>query len=351
MPTGKIGQNTGITGGLNVPNNEVPAAKTPAWKSGEKAVAGGIDAFRDIAKQMGIAKSKEINTAKNLFTQLPAGIVTKPADVDTLKRGYENLAGLKPVLPGQQNAGDRVLKVLNTDFAQTEIAGLKPSGPVFQVLEGGNTRANFSQFTPTGGGPALNAVEFGKLDVGLNGSKITITGLYGFAAPKVALTPKDYLDITKGIKKSLAVADAITAAAKTGPQVGARDPKTVNSFVTALATQDTAALQQLIPATATAAEKTNILALAASLTAAERAGLTKMGPLMDLNTVTGPVAGTVSNAGIGYQNIGFDDGKNVAFQSGTAKDAYGQSYDTKNLKPGQPGYKYTFYAEVQDISK
>ncbi len=67
---------------------------------------------------------------------------------------------------------------------------------------------------------------------------------------------------------------------------------------------------------------------------------------------SGPVNnGTIENVGVGYQNIGFDDGKHVGFESGTAKDAYGNTFDTKNLKPGQPGYKYTFFAEVQDISR
>jgi hypothetical protein len=334
------------------------ALTTPAAPAAPRAAkpaslaAGNIDSFREAAKDIAARRSQAVTATKAAIGALPAGIVSNPSDVASLKASYQKLTQLKPMLPGQQNQGDRVLKVLNTDFAQTEIAGLKPSGQVYQVLEGGNTRANFSQFTPTGGGPALSAVEFGKLETGLNGSKVTITGLYGFATPATPMTAKDYLNTTKGIKKSLAVADAVSTAAKSGPQVGPRSPQTVNAFVTALATQDMAALQKLIPANVTASQKADIVKLASSLNADERAALTRMGPIMDLNTNLGPVSnGTIENVGVGYQNIGFDDGKHVGFESGTAKDAYGNAFDTKNLKPGQPGYKYTFFAEVQDISK
>jgi hypothetical protein len=308
-----------------VPTTQVTAPIAPVVSKAPAAArasaqAGSIDSFRDMAKEITASRAAAVASAKTSLKSLPAGIVSADADVAKLKQAYETLSRSAPVLPGRQTTGDRVLKLTNTDFAQTEVPGLKPSGAVFQVLQGGDTRANFSQFqTPAGGNP-ITAVELGKVQ----GSKVTISGLYGFANAG-QLSASEYLDATKALKKvqsELTKSDAASGRAVSG----ARNPNDLNATISAL-----------------------IQPSSTVLTDAEKKVMSKLGRAVDLNTVTGPVGKE------GYQTVGFDEGSKpgsvVAFQSGTAKDLYGAPYQTAGLKPGQPGYKYTFVAEVQDTSK
>jgi hypothetical protein len=305
--------------------------------------------FLNAAKELTAERKEQARQIQSQIDQLPQGILTNRQDIAQFRELTKALAAVNPVLAGGQTYEDQVLKITRTDFAQTEVEGLRPSGDVFQVLADAKTRANISQFT-TPDGRTVNAVEIGKVDARLTGAQLEITGLYGFGAVTPPLSTREQLTLTKAIAKALDVVGRIEKAAEEFPQVGPRPAAEVNAFVNALEDKDAAAFETFLAKTGISdEEKQDIRALEAGITDAERAVLKRVGEVFDLNTPLGPVAGTIAGRGVGFQQFlskeGNEPGNKVVFQSGSSFSIEGLPVGNSVQEPGQRGYRYTFEAE------
>jgi hypothetical protein len=332
--------------GFTTPTSAPVATPTPTPLAERRRL--GTSPFSNAAKEVLAARAEKAKDVRAQIGRLPSGILSAPADVAKFRALTKELAGLQPVVAGGQRYDDQVFRITRTDFAQTEVKGLAPAGDVIQVLADGNTRANFSTFK-TPDGRALNAVEIGRVSPNASGARIDITGLYGFEAVSPPLTPRESLDLTRGIKKALDLADGLRQAKGLPPQAGARSPQEVNQFMGVLASNDRQALSALLPPNVSPEKRADLESLASRFTDAERAVLKRVGRVIDLSTLVGPVAGTIPGVGVGFQqflsNQGNQPGDRVVFQSGSLFSLEGLPVGTSAQKPGDRGYQYTFEAE------
>jgi hypothetical protein len=304
--------------------------------------------FLNMAKEVTAGMREKSNQLFSQLDALPAGILSNPSDVERLRTIAAELRGANPVAAGDQAYTDQVFQVLRTDFAQTEVPGLAPAGDVFQVLAEGDTRANYSQFKRPDGA-MINAVEISKVTPGLSGANLAITGLFAFEAVQPPLSPNELLSLTKGIRKTIDIADRLRSAKGDAPPVGARDVRVLNEFIDVIAAKDSVKFASFLPSGITPEARDDIMSLEARITPDERKVLDRIGQALDLNTNLGPVNGGVATIGLGFQQFlskqGNQPNDRVVFQSGSRFNLEGLPVDQKTAKPGDRGYTYTFEAK------
>ncbi len=313
--------------------------------------------FREIARELRQERKADASTLRGrLQDEVPAGIVSDPADIARLRELTAALAEVDPALPADQRfgRGTQVLRVMQTDFAQTEVVGLRPAGNVIQVLDG-TTRANYSQFTQPDG-TRLNAVEIGVLTPGTSGARVDVSGLYGFRAVEPELSPKELVTLTRATRKAIALITRRDAAADAGRATGPRPAERLNAFVAAISGRDREAFDRFLNLPGLdAAEKSALREGLGNFNQAERDVFRRIGRVIDLNTTLGPVAGAVPQVGVGFQQVlsseGNRPGAQVVFQSGSTFNLEGTLVAGRGEKPGDPGYAYTFVAERVAIGR
>jgi hypothetical protein len=328
------------------------AAQTDGLREPSLLKKGVDPLFRNAAGELRAASEAEAKATVKEIGTLPKGILTQPGDVQQLRTLTDKLARLRPALPNDPTfSKPGIIKITNTDFKQTEVPGLRPSGNVTMITAPGTANGTalgkFSMFEMKG--KPLNAVEISEMKHGLShNAGLTISGVYGFDG-KVQLSEKEQFHLTRGIvnlQELVARTDLATGKVKNDPRAGLvrKGPPSLDFNTLPALLADKSKLSDVLSRAGVKDKKelASLLELAGRVTPAQLGALNKAGRLIDFNTPLGPVGK------VGYQTLlsstrDTEQGGTVVFRTGTSPEDV--LTKVSNPEAGRPGYAYTFVGE------